>query len=144
MVHDVLDIGSDALGLVPIPGLATAAATLLKIWDCVSQVESNRMGCLHLTERCALILTSVREEVALAGESVGQTLRDPLQHLVDVFNDVLHLMKKQAERPFIKRYLKRGDIASAIQDCHEKLTDTLTMFGVIIFLFVSFAMSKLF
>jgi hypothetical protein len=41
------------------------------------------MACLRLTERCADILISVREEIHEAGDHVTQELRLPLQKLVE-------------------------------------------------------------
>jgi abelson tyrosine-protein kinase 1 len=43
----------------------------------------NRLACLRLTERCADILMSVREEIAEAGDYVGEELRDPLTKLLE-------------------------------------------------------------
>lgn len=41
------------------------------------------MACLRLTERCANILLSVREEIAEAGDKVGEELIYPIEHLVE-------------------------------------------------------------
>lgn len=41
----------------------------------------NRLGCLRLTERCADILISVREEIALAGDVLSQDLAAPIRKL---------------------------------------------------------------
>lgn len=41
------------------------------------------MACLRLTERCATILMSVREEIAEAGDQVGEELVYPIQRLVE-------------------------------------------------------------
>jgi hypothetical protein len=43
----------------------------------------NRLACLRITERCADILISVREEIAEAGDYVGEELRTPLAKLVE-------------------------------------------------------------
>lgn len=43
----------------------------------------NRLACLRLTERCAEILLSVREEVDGAGGSVGVELQMPVTKLVE-------------------------------------------------------------
>ena len=44
-------------------------------------LQTNRLACLRLTERCADILLCVREEIHEAGDEVGQELQDPLQKL---------------------------------------------------------------
>ena len=48
----------------------------------------NRLACLRLTERCADILISVREEIAEAGDDVGEELRTPLAKLVECVSPV--------------------------------------------------------
>ena len=41
----------------------------------------NRMACLRLTQRCADVLLSIREEIAEAGDAVGEELKHPLAKL---------------------------------------------------------------
>ncbi|KAF8334168.1 uncharacterized protein EI90DRAFT_3015196 [Cantharellus anzutake] len=130
VAHDILDISVDLVGFAPIPGLREAANSLLKIWSLVQAVESNKMACLHLAERCASILASVRAEVEGAGPDVQRTLEEPLTKLNVTYHEIEDLMQKQVERPFIKRYLKRDEVLGIIQDCHEKLTDNLGAFGL--------------
>lgn len=43
----------------------------------------NRLQCLRLTERCAEILLSVRQEVYDAGDEVGLELSVPYQKLLE-------------------------------------------------------------
>ena len=100
--HDVLEIGADVLQFVPIPALQEAARVLLTIWDALQLVEvshptlqkgqavielfamqTNRMACLRLTERCADILVSVHAEVHEGGDKVSEELRLPLSKLVE-------------------------------------------------------------
>lgn len=45
-------------------------------------MQLNRLACLRLTERCAEILLSVREEIKEAGEQVGDELAMPIEKLV--------------------------------------------------------------
>ena len=109
--------------------------------------QTNRLACLRLTERCADILLSIREEVNEAGNYVGLELQVPIVKLVEcvhrpglqpvthsipnrAFVRVHALMQKQVNRPFIKRYLKRDDILQAIQECDTELTSALNMFSV--------------
>lgn len=111
------------------------------------------MACLHLAERCAGILSSVQVEVEIAGPSVAMTLADPMLSLISTFRSIESLVQKSvylsiyvcvpnrpefiidsvdrlAERPFIKRYLKREEIQLQILEAHEKLTDDLQLFSV--------------
>jgi abelson tyrosine-protein kinase 1/abelson tyrosine-protein kinase 2 len=43
----------------------------------------NRMACLRLTQRCADILISVRQEIQDAGGDVGDELKAPIAKLVE-------------------------------------------------------------
>ncbi|KAH9476525.1 putative serine/threonine-protein kinase [Psilocybe cubensis] len=130
ITHEALYLGVEFLDFVPIPGLQAAANTLLNIWDAAQDVDMNRLGCLRLTERCADILLSVREEVHEAGDQIGTELKLPLAKLEECFNDIYRFMFKQKTRPWLKRYLKRDEIRRDISECHLKLQDALALFGV--------------
>jgi hypothetical protein len=41
----------------------------------------NRLACIRLTERCANVLLSVRQEIHEAGDVVGQELALPISKL---------------------------------------------------------------
>ena len=83
IAHEALILGADVLQFAPVVGLSEAAKVLLSIWDAVEQVETNRLACLGLTERCADILRTVHEEVLIAGGEVTDTLRAPVQKLTE-------------------------------------------------------------
>ncbi|TRM55658.1 hypothetical protein BD626DRAFT_416005 [Schizophyllum amplum] len=143
VAHETLALSVELLQLVPFPGLAEAAKTLLYIWDGVQIVDLNRMQCLRLTERCANILISVRDEVVEAVQaeaadrgmsatypSVPADLEYPLRRLVDAFAQIQAFLQQEAHRPFIKRYLKRDDILRQLQGCDVALQDAVEAFGV--------------
>ncbi|KAG6855823.1 hypothetical protein H0H87_010489 [Tephrocybe sp. NHM501043] len=130
IAHEVLLTSVDLLQFAPVPGLAPAAKVLLQIWDCVQGVDTNRLQCLRLTERCADILLSVREEVKEAGDEVGEELTGPIGKLVESFQAVHTFLLKQSHRPFLKRYLKRDEIQGQIQACDKALGEALGMFGL--------------
>ncbi|KAJ7496034.1 hypothetical protein B0H11DRAFT_2001603 [Mycena galericulata] len=132
VTHEVLLLTSEFLDVVPVPvpGLQTAAKILLGIWDSVQGVDLNRLACLRLTERCAEILLSVREEIKEAGEHVGDELAMPIEKLVGSFTSVHTFMLKQVHRPFLKRYLKRDEIIRDIAGCDKALGEALSMFGL--------------
>ncbi|KAI0753878.1 hypothetical protein C8Q74DRAFT_1307834 [Fomes fomentarius] len=127
--HELLEVSVDVLRFAPIVGLEEAARTLLNIWDALQLVDINRLACLRLTERCATVLMSIREEIAEAGDEVGQELHPPLVRLVESYREVYRFLQKQAHRPFIKRYLQRDEIQRALGGCHTSLTDALSMFN---------------
>ncbi|KAH9926665.1 uncharacterized protein BXZ73DRAFT_78744 [Epithele typhae] len=127
--HELLELSTDLLRFAPIPGLEEAARTLLGIWDALQMVDINRLACLRLTERCATVLISIREEISDAGDDVSIELRPPLNRLVESYKEVHRFLFKQARRPFIKRYLQRDEIARSLSGCHNSITDALTMFN---------------
>ncbi|KAH9886504.1 hypothetical protein C8Q73DRAFT_658100 [Cubamyces lactineus] len=130
VVHELLDISVDVLRFAPLVGLEEAARTLLNIWDALQLVDINRLACLRLTERCATVLMSIREEIAEAGDEVGVELQAPVTRLVDSFREVHRFLVKQTHRPFIKRYLQRDEIQRALVGCHNSLTDAMGMFSL--------------
>ncbi|KAI0632558.1 hypothetical protein C8Q77DRAFT_1058832 [Trametes polyzona] len=130
VLHELLEVSVDVLRFAPIVGLEEAARTLLNIWDSLQLVDINRLACLRLTERCATILMSVREEIAEAGDEVGVELQAPVARLVESFREVHRFLVKQSHRPFIKRYLQRDEIQRALVGCHNSLSDALGMFSL--------------
>ncbi|KAF8639293.1 hypothetical protein AX17_001604 [Amanita inopinata Kibby_2008] len=130
VAHAILSTGIDLLEFVPLPGLAPVARTLLQIWDALDAVDMNRTACLRLTERCADILLSVREEIQDAGDIVGEDLAAPIAKLIESFSLVYSLLQKLNHRPFLKRYLKRDEILRQISECDKALTDALGMFSL--------------
>ncbi|KAL1669009.1 hypothetical protein GGF50DRAFT_45197 [Schizophyllum commune] len=95
-------------------------------------IQLNRMQCLRITERCANILISVRDEVVEATQhdnGIPADLEYPLRRLVDAFAQIQAFLNQQAHRPFIKRYLKRDDILRQLQGCDAALQDAVDAFG---------------
>ncbi|PPR04893.1 hypothetical protein CVT26_012713 [Gymnopilus dilepis] len=130
VVHEALYVGVELFDLAPVPGLSLAARTLLNIWDAAQNVDMNRLGCLRLTERCADVLISVREEVHEAGDEVGAELASPLAKLEEAYTFIYRFMVKQTNRPWLKRYLKRDEILRDIAACDSMLRDALSVFGL--------------
>ncbi|KAG2124042.1 hypothetical protein DEU56DRAFT_744872 [Suillus clintonianus] len=135
----------DVAKLTPIPGLHEAAKTLLSVWEAVDAVETNRLQCLRLTERCAMAIYSVRAEIANAenelesqqgghgdGGIVGlaQEVQGPVQKLNDCIGMVYDFLVKLNRRPFIKRFLRSDEIQQEIQACDKALGDALQMFNI--------------
>ena len=83
-------------------GLEEAAKALLSLWNAVRLVtvshvcaylqlipnafkcpcQANRLACLSLTDRCAIILLSIVEEVQAAGPALQHELKSSLTRLV--------------------------------------------------------------
>ncbi|KAI0070864.1 hypothetical protein K474DRAFT_1607894 [Panus rudis PR-1116 ss-1] len=131
VAHEGLLLSVDLLEFAPVVGLEAAARTLLQVWDAVQMVDMNRLACLRLTERCAEILISVRDEILETGDKkVSEELESAVVRLVESFAKVRALLVKQAHRPFLKRYLKRDEIQREIAICDRALNDALGMFSL--------------
>ncbi|KAF8805001.1 hypothetical protein BYT27DRAFT_7193708 [Phlegmacium glaucopus] len=130
IAHETLYLGVEFLEFAPVPGLRPVAKLLLDIWDASQMVDMNRLGCLRLTERCADILISIREEIFEAGDVLGQELHAPILKLEEAYEGVHHFLVKQTSRPFLKRYLKRDEILRDIAACDDSLRDALGLFGI--------------
>ncbi|KAJ2913972.1 hypothetical protein MD484_g6448, partial [Candolleomyces efflorescens] len=128
--YELIYAVTELFDLVPISELAPAAKTLLAIWDAVQNIEVNFYRCLRLTERCADLLISIRDEVHEAGDTVGQESAAPIGKLEDTFQGVLQFMQKQVQRPFLKRYLNRNEIQRDLDVCDEGLRDALSLFSL--------------
>ncbi|KZV62749.1 kinase-like protein [Peniophora sp. CONT] len=129
ITHELLTIGADVLQFAPVPALDLAAKALLGIWDAVELIEMNRMACLRLTERCADMLLSVREEIHLGGIQLAKDMKDPILKLEAAFTEICAFLQRQICRPFLHRYLKRDDIRRDILHCDALLSDALGMFS---------------
>ncbi|KAF8513302.1 hypothetical protein JB92DRAFT_2924631 [Gautieria morchelliformis] len=129
---EVLRFAADVLEVAPVVGLAEAARVLHSIWQGVQFVETNRLSCLRLTERCATILYSVCSEISAAGQDVTDILLEPVARLIESFHKIEHFVQKQVSRPFLKRYLKRDEDAWKIMACNTSLTDSVALFSVAI------------
>ncbi|KAG5731487.1 Serine/threonine-protein kinase TNNI3K [Termitomyces sp. T112] len=128
MTHEVLVHGTDLLKFAPIPGLEGAARVLLGIWDALQQVETNRLACLRLTERCADILIAIQEGISGLDKRVADTLHEPMERLEDAFQEIKSMMlDKLCQSPF-RRYFKRDEVLGEIVPCNTKLQDCLGHF----------------
>ncbi|KAG2045690.1 hypothetical protein BDR06DRAFT_1015396 [Suillus hirtellus] len=145
MLRTSLMILGDVAKLTPIPGLNEAARTLLAVWEAVNEVETNRLQCLRLTERCAMAIYSVRAELADAERAMqpqhGQNgdvgavgLAEEMEGLVRKLNEcteiVYHFLLKLNRRPFLKRFLRSDEIQQEIQACDEALGDAMQMLSI--------------
>ncbi|KAG1729968.1 uncharacterized protein EDB91DRAFT_1310825 [Suillus paluster] len=145
MLRISLTILGDVSKLTPIPGLREAARMLLAVWEAVDVVETNRLQCLRLTERCATAIFSVRAEIADAerdmkaqqgergdGGVVGlaEEMQGPVGKLSDCVEMVYNFLVKLNRRPFIKRFLRSDEIQQEIQACDKALGDAMQMFSI--------------
>ncbi|VDC00978.1 unnamed protein product [Peniophora sp. CBMAI 1063] len=130
LAHEALFLGVDLLQFAPVPALDVAGQVLLSIWDAVEMMETNRLSCLRLAERCAEHLLAIWEEVVANGEGIADELRDPVTRLHTAFADINDCLQKQVHRPFWVRYVKREEIQSNISHCDALLNDALRLFDI--------------
>ncbi|KAF6749742.1 TKL/TKL-ccin protein kinase [Ephemerocybe angulata] len=128
VVVKILDSG--ILLYVPIPGLEAVAQVLVRTWTIVRTVSNNRLRMLRLTQRCAHILLSIKEDVQDAGERVHSSLQRALDTLLRAFDKVRVLAETQKEAPFLKRLLGRKEIEGQFAGCDEELNNALKLFSL--------------
>jgi len=128
--YEAVSLSTHVLPFVPVPGLVPAANLLLAIWNSLQLVERNDSACLHIAERCADILLSVRAEIAKAGEDVENEIEDCFKKLVVSFEKIETCFRKYTQRPFHKRYFDRDDISRDIAACDAGLNEFLILFGL--------------
>lgn len=108
--------------------------------------KTNRLSCLRLAERCATLLYSVRCEINEAGMETAMALAEPVEKLCGALSQVRRgewyfcwtnvalkiksFLQMQLHRPFLKRYVKREEIARELVACNEAITDAASRFGV--------------
>ncbi|OSD02529.1 hypothetical protein PYCCODRAFT_1444958 [Trametes coccinea BRFM310] len=129
-LSSVLQAGAFVGRFTPMIPLREAALVLLQIWDAFQRVRINRATCVRLVERCATILLSIREDIAHAGEVIGDQLQKPIARLVESFRLIEEFVHKQAKRPFLASLIQRDETARSLGDCHNDLNDALGSFGV--------------
>ncbi|KZV66763.1 hypothetical protein PENSPDRAFT_688706 [Peniophora sp. CONT] len=132
VAYDVLSAGSNLLQLASIPALNIASSVLLSIWDAVDLIETNQTACLHLTERCSEFLIAICAEVHRAGPRAVSELRQPLEKLEDVFEEVHASLVRQSRRSFLQRYLKRDEFQRDISHCESSIDDAISLFLITI------------
>ncbi|KAG1847152.1 hypothetical protein DFJ58DRAFT_663473 [Suillus subalutaceus] len=145
MLRTSLVILGEIATLTPIPGLREAAKTLLAVWEAVDAVETNRLQCLRLTERCARAIYSVRAEIADADREMksqqgqhgdvgivglAEEMEGPVGKLNECIDMVYKFLLKLNRRPFIKRFLRSDEIQQEIQACDKALADAMQMFSI--------------
>ncbi|KAJ6461396.1 hypothetical protein C8R45DRAFT_533023 [Mycena sanguinolenta] len=91
--------------------------------NCLSP-QSNRLVCLGLVERSAIILHAILEEV----QEVGDGLLDPpIDKLLGTLKEIAEMFPKLGNRSFLKRYMKRAEALREIARCDSILRDALAI-----------------
>ncbi|KAF9042654.1 hypothetical protein BDZ89DRAFT_1128556 [Hymenopellis radicata] len=92
--------------------LQNAARPLLQIWDSLQLVDN-----------------AAPQEIKDTGDQVGKELRLPMTKLDRVFESVRDFLIKEADRPFLKRYLQRDENRREIAGCDNLLHEAFGMFS---------------
>ncbi|KAI8992710.1 hypothetical protein BD414DRAFT_283223 [Trametes punicea] len=129
VLQEFLEVSVDIGGFAPIVPLKPVAEILLRIWNGVKLVKTNKRACLRLTDICATILISIRENISGAKYEVGIELQAPIARLVTAFEAIHEVIRQHSESSFLTLYMQRREIQQDIMECHEYLRDALTIFG---------------
>ncbi|KAG7443813.1 uncharacterized protein BT62DRAFT_902080 [Guyanagaster necrorhizus] len=124
----VLMLGEVFLEFAPVPVLEDIAGMLLQIWDTLQLM--NRLQCLRLTERCANILLSIRQEIHEAGDMVSTELTLPMSKLALAFSRVRVLLENLISFSSLKAHVKRKQILKQMAACNSRLQDAMGMFNI--------------
>ncbi|KAI1781946.1 kinase-like domain-containing protein [Ganoderma leucocontextum] len=119
VIHELLKMGEDLVGFVPIGGLQEA----------IHLVQVNKTVCLRLAERCDTVISWIQEDISTAGGDVEVQLEHPFWRLATVFDEVREFIIKNSSSSFFKQYLRRDEIQRALVNCNSSLADALAMFS---------------
>ncbi|KAH0826098.1 hypothetical protein J3R83DRAFT_5844 [Lanmaoa asiatica] len=137
----------DACQKVDVSACGFGTAYILLLMLCCK--KTNRLSCLRLAERCATLLYSVRCEIDEAGVETALALAEPVERLCGALAQVHRgglgmffscstavvfqirtFLETQLHRPFLKRYVRREEIARELTACNEAITDAASRFGI--------------
>ncbi|KAF8547149.1 hypothetical protein OG21DRAFT_959723 [Imleria badia] len=128
VLRDTISVSTNLLSLAPVPGLEEAAKALLSVWDACQKVDTNRLSCLRLAERCATLLYSVQCDINETG--TRDALAEPIVRLCGALAQIRTFLETQLHRPFLKRYVRREEIGRELQACNDAITDAASRFGM--------------
>ncbi|KAI0740224.1 hypothetical protein C8Q76DRAFT_790690 [Earliella scabrosa] len=126
--HDVIQLSTGFLQVVPIPGLDEAARLIVKIWDAIDAVKTNQRECLRIAVRSDNMLAWVRSSISDAGLAVADALGKDIAEFVKSLSHIYDIIRDISTKSFVNRYLKRKDIAHDLQGCHQELVDVYDRF----------------
>ncbi|KAH7888228.1 kinase-like domain-containing protein [Phlebopus sp. FC_14] len=107
--------------------LTPAYGLVVKIWNTYDSVKTGRQRCGLVVRRAAWVLKTINDEMPKDGvEANAASLKALQQHMTDV----LTIIQRQAEMSFFKALLRAGDINTAIEEAHRRLSDCLLCFQI--------------
>ncbi|KAL1753244.1 hypothetical protein FB107DRAFT_276887 [Schizophyllum commune] len=129
ILQDVLEHSGDLLGLIPVPGLGTAAKTLLIILRETKKVRKNRSECMHLTQRCALLLIDVRSCLDQLGDDLAEELSDAVARVTRKMLEIQMFLTKKNDSAYFTRLKGSSDLAVDIQQYTRQLDAAMASFS---------------
>ncbi|KAL1744309.1 hypothetical protein HDZ31DRAFT_38982 [Schizophyllum fasciatum] len=116
-----LVLSEELLKLVPVPGVAEVAHTLVSIWTEIQRVDNNREECYRLAAACADFFASLQEQVARIAEEDLGTLSRPITRIVGMFSDVQEFLLEMNNRSSLKAFAERDRTARRIEQFRADL-----------------------
>ncbi|TRM57215.1 hypothetical protein BD626DRAFT_515843 [Schizophyllum amplum] len=114
LTKKALVLSEDLLKLVPIPGIAEVAHTIIAIWGEIQRVNDNWGSCYRLAEACASFLISLREHLADLDEKTAQSVAVPMQKVVSMFIEVQQFLITMNANSRVQLYMDRDKNARRI------------------------------
>ncbi|KAG1873935.1 hypothetical protein F4604DRAFT_1582487, partial [Suillus subluteus] len=91
-------------------------------------LQSNRLSCLRIVERCAGMVYFVREQIEGIGPIVGKELDAAFHVFREVIFQIEGFLCRISRRPMLKRFIRRAEIAKELCNCDQALMDAWLRF----------------
>ncbi|TRM57207.1 hypothetical protein BD626DRAFT_574788 [Schizophyllum amplum] len=121
VLEDVLTHTGGFLHYIPAPGLAMAANALVTILRETKKVRINREECMLLTQRCARLLTDVRDDIAVQDDELVEGLEDAVERVAQKMMDIQRFLTKRNDSAFLTRLIDREGMKTEIQQYTRQL-----------------------
>ncbi|KAH0839670.1 hypothetical protein J3R83DRAFT_591 [Lanmaoa asiatica] len=119
----LLESAQVAAQFTPVPWLAPTIALLNTLISMIRQANANKNALKQLQDRCLSFLVIVQQKGDGAPPQEQQRLAAGVQ---STLRDIIARLDKWYSKNKFELFIKQGDLAAAIQDCHMEINDSLT------------------
>jgi len=107
----------------PVPWLAPAIGLVNTLITMIGQARANKYALQQLQDRCISFLVVVQQKGDSAPPPEQQRLTAGVQ---STLHGIITRLEKWCSKGSFELFIKQGDLAAAIQDCHMEINDSLT------------------
>ncbi|KAL1716119.1 hypothetical protein EV715DRAFT_206065 [Schizophyllum commune] len=117
-----LVLSPELLKVVPVPGVAEMARTLVSIWQETQRLDINRDACYNLVVGCAGFLTTIRQQVDQISDPRGAAILDgAVQEIIKKFSAIQAYLIEINNYSSFKAFAERDRIARRINELKNDL-----------------------